>query len=102
MLRKVEPISLGCDVRIEGDHIAVTGLSLRDADLAGYLGEQSEVDRFRCRRIASHATLAGGGTRTGMAASISRESEAHDSGAELKPGADRRVPMRRPLSQLVS
>lgn len=45
MLRKVEPISLGCDVRIEGDHIAVTGLSLRDADLAGYLGEQSEVDR---------------------------------------------------------
>jgi hypothetical protein len=28
MLRKVEPIDLGCDVRVEGDHIAVTGLFL--------------------------------------------------------------------------
>jgi hypothetical protein len=45
MLRKVEPITLGCDVRIEGDNIAVTGLSLRDADLALYVGEHPEVDR---------------------------------------------------------
>ncbi len=45
MLRKVEPITLGCDVRIEGDNIAVTGLSLRDADLALYVGEHPAVDR---------------------------------------------------------
>jgi hypothetical protein len=45
MLRKVEPITLGCDVRIEGDNIAVTGLSLRDAELAAYVGEHPEVDR---------------------------------------------------------
>src|ERR1700722_14255228 len=45
MLRKVEPITLGCDVRIEGDNIAVTGLSLRGADLALYVGEHPEVDR---------------------------------------------------------
>ena len=45
MLRKVEPITLGCDVRIEGDNIAVTGLCLHDADLALYVGEHPEVDR---------------------------------------------------------
>jgi hypothetical protein len=45
MLRKVEPISLGCDVRIEGDNIAVTGLSLHDAELAAYVCEHPEVDR---------------------------------------------------------
>jgi hypothetical protein len=45
MLRKVEPITLGCDVRIEGDNIAVTGLSLHDAELATYVGEHPEVDR---------------------------------------------------------
>jgi len=45
MLRKVEPIDLGCDVRVEGDHIAVTGLSLYDAELAAYVGEHPEVDR---------------------------------------------------------
>jgi hypothetical protein len=45
MLRKVEPITLGCDVRIEGDNIAVTGLSLHDAELAAYVGEHPEVDR---------------------------------------------------------
>ena len=45
MLRKVEPITLGCDVRIEGDNIAVTGLSLRDAELAAYVGEHPQVDR---------------------------------------------------------
>jgi hypothetical protein len=45
MLRKVEPITLGCDVRIDGDNIAVTGLSLHDADLALYVGEHPEVDR---------------------------------------------------------
>jgi hypothetical protein len=45
MLRKVEPITLGCDVRIDGDNIAVTGLSLHDAELAAYVGEHPEVDR---------------------------------------------------------
>jgi hypothetical protein len=45
MLRKVEPITLGCDVRIDGDNIAVTGLSLYDAELAAYVGEHPEVDR---------------------------------------------------------
>jgi hypothetical protein len=45
MLRKVEPIVLGCDVRIEGDNIAVTGLSLRDAELAAYVGAHPEIDR---------------------------------------------------------
>ena len=45
MLRKAVPITLGCDVRIEGDNIAVTGLSLRDAELAAYVGEHPEVDR---------------------------------------------------------
>ena len=45
MLRKVEPITLGCDVRIEGDNIAVTGLSLHDAELAAYVCEHPEVDR---------------------------------------------------------
>ncbi|HEY6468325.1 MAG TPA: hypothetical protein VI434_01015 [Candidatus Dormibacteraeota bacterium] len=45
MLRKVEPITLGCDVRIEGDNIAVTGLSLHDADLASYVSQHPEVDR---------------------------------------------------------
>jgi hypothetical protein len=45
MLRKVEPITLGCDVHIEGDNIAVTGLSLHDAELAAYVGEHPEVDR---------------------------------------------------------
>jgi hypothetical protein len=45
MLRKVEPITLGCDVRIKGDNIAVTGLSLRDADLALYVGEHPAVDQ---------------------------------------------------------
>jgi hypothetical protein len=45
MLRKVEPITLGCDVRIEGDNIAVTGLSLCDAELATYVGEHPEEDR---------------------------------------------------------
>jgi hypothetical protein len=45
MLRKVEPITLGCDVRIEGDNIAVTGLSLYDAELATYVGEHPEEDR---------------------------------------------------------
>jgi hypothetical protein len=45
MLRKVEPITLECDVRIEGDNIAVTGLFLRDAELALYVGEHPEVDR---------------------------------------------------------
>jgi hypothetical protein len=45
MLRKVEVINLGCDVRVEGDHIAVTGLSLYDAELAGYVGDHPEVDR---------------------------------------------------------
>ena len=45
MLRKVEPITLGCDVRIEGDNIAVTGLSLHDAELAAYVGDHPEVDR---------------------------------------------------------
>ncbi len=45
MLRKVEPITLGCDVRIDGDNIAVTGLSLHDADLAAYVGEHPEADR---------------------------------------------------------
>jgi hypothetical protein len=35
MLRKVEPITLGCDVRIDGENIAVTGLSLHDADESG-------------------------------------------------------------------
>jgi hypothetical protein len=45
MLRKVEPITLGCDVRVEGDHIAVTGLSLYDAELAAYVGDHPEVDR---------------------------------------------------------
>jgi hypothetical protein len=45
MLRKVEPIDLGCNVRVEGDHIAVTGLSLYDAELAAYVGDHPEVDR---------------------------------------------------------
>jgi hypothetical protein len=45
MIRKVEPITLGCDVRVEGDHIAVTGLLLYDAELAEYVGEHPEVDR---------------------------------------------------------
>jgi len=45
MFRKVEPITLGCDVRIDGDNIAVTGLSLHDAELAAYVGEHPEVDR---------------------------------------------------------
>jgi hypothetical protein len=45
MLRKVEVINLGCDVRVEGDHIAVTGLSLYDAELAAYVGDHPEVDR---------------------------------------------------------
>jgi riboflavin synthase alpha subunit len=45
MLRKVEPNNLGCDVRVEGGHIAVTGLSLDDAELAAYVGDQPEVDR---------------------------------------------------------
>jgi hypothetical protein len=45
MLRKVEPIAFGCDVRIEGDNISVTGLSLRDAELAAYVIEHPEVDR---------------------------------------------------------
>jgi hypothetical protein len=45
MLRKVESITLGCDVRIEGDNIAVTGLSLHDAELAAYVGDHPEVDR---------------------------------------------------------
>ncbi len=45
MLRKVEPINLGCDVRVEGDHIAVTGLSLYDAELAAYVSDHAEVDR---------------------------------------------------------
>jgi hypothetical protein len=45
MLRKVESITLGCDVRIEGDNIAVTGLCLHDAELAAYVGEHPEVDR---------------------------------------------------------
>jgi hypothetical protein len=45
MLRKVEPINLGCDVRVEGDHIAVTGLSLYDAELATYVSDHAEVDR---------------------------------------------------------
>src|ERR1700733_12892799 len=45
MLSKVEPINLGCDVRVEGDHSAVTGLSLYDAELAAYVGDHPEVDR---------------------------------------------------------
>src|ERR1700733_1753878 len=45
MLSKVEPINLGCDVRVEGDHSAVTGLSLHDAELAAYVGDHPEVDR---------------------------------------------------------
>jgi hypothetical protein len=45
MIRKVEPINLGCDVRVEGDHIAVTGLSLYDAELAAYVVDHPEVDR---------------------------------------------------------
>src|ERR1700731_4372662 len=45
MLRKVEPITLGCEVRIEGDNIDVTGLSLRDAELATYVREHPEADR---------------------------------------------------------
>jgi hypothetical protein len=45
MLRKVEPIGLGCDVRVEGDHIAVTGLSLYDTELAAYVADHPEVDR---------------------------------------------------------
>jgi hypothetical protein len=45
MLRKVEPINLGCEVRVEGDHIAVTGLSLYDAELAAYVSDHAEVDR---------------------------------------------------------
>ena len=45
MLRRVEPITLGCDVRVEGDHIDVTGLSLYDAELAAYVGDHPEVDR---------------------------------------------------------
>jgi len=45
MIRKVEPINLGCDVRVEGDHIAVTGLSLYDAELATYVVDHPEVDR---------------------------------------------------------
>src|SRR3984893_10775733 len=45
MLRRGEPITLGCDVRVEGDHIAVTGLSLHDAELAAYVGDHPEVDR---------------------------------------------------------
>jgi hypothetical protein len=45
MLRKVKPITFGCDVRIEGDNISVTGLSLRDAELAAYVIEHPEVDR---------------------------------------------------------
>src|SRR5579864_3810638 len=45
MLRKVEPINLRCDVRVEGDHIAVTGLSLYDAELAAYVSDHAEVDR---------------------------------------------------------
>jgi hypothetical protein len=45
MLRKVEPITLGCDVRIDGDNIAVTGLSLHDAELAAYVCEHPEADR---------------------------------------------------------
>jgi hypothetical protein len=40
MLRKVEPITLGCEVRVEGDHIAVTGLFLHDAEL-----EKPSIDR---------------------------------------------------------
>jgi hypothetical protein len=45
MLRKVEPITLGCEVHVEGDHIAVTGLFLHDAELAEYVREHPEVDR---------------------------------------------------------
>ena len=45
MLRKVETNNVGCDVRVDGDHIAVTGLSLYDAELAAYVGDQPEVDR---------------------------------------------------------
>ena len=45
MIRKVEPINLGCEVRVEGDHIAVTGLSLYDAELAAYVVDHPEVDR---------------------------------------------------------
>src|ERR1700686_2997200 len=45
MLRKVEVINLGCDVRVEGDHIAVTGLCLYDAELAAYVGAHPEIDR---------------------------------------------------------
>ena len=45
MIRKVEPINLGCEVRVEGDHIAVTGLSLYDAELATYVVDHPEVDR---------------------------------------------------------
>ncbi|HVC40416.1 MAG TPA: hypothetical protein VND54_00400 [Candidatus Saccharimonadales bacterium] len=37
MLRKVEPVNLGCAVRVEGDHVAVTGLSLYGAELADYV-----------------------------------------------------------------
>lgn len=57
MLRKVEPINLGCDVRVEGDHIAVTGLSLYDAELAAYVAR--EFERFMHRTDDSHdrATL---------------------------------------------
>jgi hypothetical protein len=46
MLRKVEPNNVGCDVRVDGDHIAVTGLSLYDAELAAYVSDQPEVDRL--------------------------------------------------------
>ncbi len=45
MLRKVEPNNVGCDVRVDGDHIAVTGLSLYDAELAAYVSDQPAVDR---------------------------------------------------------
>ena len=45
MLRKVEPVNLGCAVRVERDHVAVTGLSLYGAELADYVEAHPEVDR---------------------------------------------------------
>ena len=60
MLRKVIPITLGCDVRIEGDNIAVTGLSLHDAELAAYVSEHPAIVRGKVGRIqpGSRAALA--------------------------------------------
>jgi hypothetical protein len=45
MLRKELPITSECVVYIEGDNIAVTGLALRDAELASYVGEHPGSDR---------------------------------------------------------